>query len=124
MQATIVPVAAIQHVAPGTFVFQNKPGHNSIAVQKIQTVSVTNGDRIQITSGLKPGDAVVVDGADRLRDGSKVRIVPDGDGREGIVNDGPGAPPGLLPNNARHVRSDACVKQSDQGSNLPPAKNP
>ena len=82
-KATIAPVAAIQHGAPGTFVFLIKPD-NSIAVQKIQT-GVADGDRIQVTSGLKPGDMVVVDGADRLRDGSKVRIVPDGDDSAGNV---------------------------------------
>jgi membrane fusion protein, multidrug efflux system len=119
--ATTAPVAAIQHGAPGTFVFLIKPD-NSIGVQKIQT-GVTDGDQIQITSGLKPGDMVVVDGADRLRDGSKVRIVPDGDDTAGNVNDGPGAPPGQQPNNARHVPSDARVKPN-QGSNQPPAKNP
>ena len=119
---TTAPVAAIQHGAPGTFVFLIKPD-NSIAVQKIQT-GVTDGDRVQITSGLKPGDVVVVDGADRLRDGSKVRITPDGDDTAGNVNDGPGAPPGQQPNNARHVPSDSRVKPSDQGSNPPPAKNP
>ncbi|MGC2786888.1 MAG: efflux RND transporter periplasmic adaptor subunit [Roseiarcus sp.] len=121
-KATIAPVAAIQHGAPGTFVFLVKPD-DSIGVQKVQT-GVTDGDRIQITSGLKPGDTVVIDGADRLRDGSKVRIVPDGDGTVGNVNDGPGAPPGQQPNNARHVPPDARVKPGDQGSNQPPAKNP
>ena len=120
--ATKAPVAAIQHGAPGTFVFLIKPD-NSVGVQKIQA-GVTDGDQIQVTSGLKPGDTVVVDGADRLRDGSKVRIVPDGDDTAGNVNDGPGAPPGQQPDNARHVPSDARVKPSDQGSNPPPAKNP
>jgi membrane fusion protein, multidrug efflux system len=121
-KATIAPVAAIQHGAPGTFVFLIKPD-NSIAVQKIQT-GVTEGEQIQITSGLKPGDVVVIDGADRLRDGSKVRVVPDGDDMAGNVNDGPGAPPGQQPNNARHVPSDARVKPSEQGSNPAPPKNP
>jgi membrane fusion protein, multidrug efflux system len=119
---TTAPVAAIQHGSPGTFVFLIKPD-NSIAVQKIQA-GVTDGDRVQIVSGLKPGDEVVVDGADRLREGSKVRIVPDGDDTIGNVNDGPGAPPGQQPNNARHVPSDSRIKPSDQGSTQPPAKNP
>jgi multidrug efflux system membrane fusion protein len=121
-RATTAPVAAIQHGAPGTFVFLIK-SDNSVGVQKIQT-GVTDGDRIQITSGLKPGDAVVVDGADRLREGSKVRIVPDGDDTAGNVNDGPGAPPGQQPNNARHVPPGARIKPSDQGSSSPPAKKP
>jgi membrane fusion protein, multidrug efflux system len=120
--ATKAPVAAIQHGAPGTFVFSIKPD-NSIGVQKIQT-GVTDGDQIQITSGLKPDDVVVVDGADRLRDGSKVRIVPDGDDTAGSVNDGPGAPPGQQPNNARHVPPDARIKPGDKGSNQTPTKNP
>jgi membrane fusion protein, multidrug efflux system len=116
--ATIAPVAAIQHGAPGTFVFLIKPD-SSIAVQKVQT-GVTNGDRIQIVSGIKDGDTVVVDGADRLREGSKVRIVPDQGDTAANVNDGPGAPPGQQPNNARKVPPDERVKPgSDQGSGQP-----
>ena len=65
--ATIAPVAAIQHGAPGTFVFLVKPD-GTVAVQKV-TTGVANGDRTQIVSGLKAGDVVVVDGADRLREG-------------------------------------------------------
>ena len=121
--ATIAPVAAIQHGAPGTFVFLIKPD-SSIAVQKVQT-GVTNGDRIQIVSGIKDGDTVVVDGADRLREGSKVRIVPDQGDTAANVNDGPGAPPGQQPNNARKVPPDERVKPgSDQGSGQPAAAAP
>jgi multidrug efflux system membrane fusion protein len=45
-------------------------------VQKVQT-GVVDGDRVQVVSGVSPGDEVVVDGADRLRDGAKVRIAND-----------------------------------------------
>jgi membrane fusion protein, multidrug efflux system len=121
--ATTAPVAAIQHGAPGTFVFLIKPD-NSIAVQKVQT-GVTNGDRIQIASGLKVGDTVVVDGADRLREGSKVRIVPDDGDTAANVNDGPGAPPGQQPSNARKVPPDARVKPGgEQDSNQPAGAAP
>jgi membrane fusion protein, multidrug efflux system len=117
--ATIAPVAAIQHGAPGTFVFLIKPD-SSIAVQKVQT-GVTNGDRIQIVSGIKDGDTVVVDGADRLREGSKVRIVPDQGDTAANVNNGPGAPPGQQPNNARKVPPDERVKPNGaQGSEQSP----
>lgn len=119
-KATIAPVAAIQHGAPGTFVFLIKPD-DSVAVQKVQT-GVTEGDRIQIVSGLQAGDVVVVDGADRLREGSKVQIVPDEGDTAANVNNGPGAPPGQQPNNARKVPPDARVKpDADQGSRQPPA---
>jgi Membrane-fusion protein len=33
-----------------------------------------DGERVSITSGLVPGDRVVVDGTDRLRDGAKINI--------------------------------------------------
>jgi multidrug efflux system membrane fusion protein len=35
---------------------------------------VQDGDKVAVTDGLKPGDTVVVDGADRLRDGADVAI--------------------------------------------------
>ena len=72
---TIAPVAAVQHGAPGAYVYRIKPD-NTVEVRAIKT-GVTEGDRVQIVSGLDPGDTVVVDGADRLRDGAKIRIVPD-----------------------------------------------
>jgi membrane fusion protein, multidrug efflux system len=72
---TVAPAAAIQHGAPGAFVYVIQPD-GSVAIQAVKT-GVTDGDNVQIVSGLKPGDTVVVDGADRLRDGSKVRIVAD-----------------------------------------------
>jgi multidrug efflux system membrane fusion protein len=99
--ATIAPIAAIQHGAPGTFVFLVKPDA-TVAVQKVGT-GVTNGDRIQITSGLKADDVVVVDGADRLRDGSKVRISADQGNAAANFNNGPGAPPGQQPGNTTSV---------------------
>jgi membrane fusion protein, multidrug efflux system len=99
--ATIAPVAAIQHGAPGTFVFLVKPD-GTVAVQKVET-GVAEGDRVQIESGLKAGDVVVVDGADRLRDGSKVRISADQGNTGASLNNGPGAPPGQQPDNAASV---------------------
>jgi membrane fusion protein, multidrug efflux system len=99
--ATIAPVAAIQHGAPGTFVFLVKPD-GTVGVEKV-TTGVTEGDRIQIVSGLKAGDVVVVDGADRLRDGSKVRISADQGNAAANLNNGPGAPPGQQPGNTANV---------------------
>ncbi len=34
----------------------------------------TDGNNTVITDGLKPGDTIVVDGADRLRDGAEIEI--------------------------------------------------
>jgi multidrug efflux system membrane fusion protein len=69
---TVVPVAAIQRGADGTFVFVVTP--DKTVTQRAVKTGVQDGDKIQILSGVKPGDTVVVDGADRLRDGADVEI--------------------------------------------------
>src|SRR5581483_2687007 len=69
---TVVPVAAIQRGADGTFVFVVKP--DKTVSQRTVKTGVQDGSNIQILSGIKGGDTVVVDGADRLRDGADVEI--------------------------------------------------
>ena len=96
--ATVVPVAAVQHGAPGAFVYLVKPD-STVGMQVVKT-GVTDDDQVQVLSGLKPGDQVVVDGADRLRDGAKVKVSPDKGDPAMNVNGGPGAPPGEQPGNA------------------------
>jgi hypothetical protein len=44
-----------------------------VAQRNVKT-GVQDGNNIQILSGIKAGDTVVVDGADRLRDGADVEI--------------------------------------------------
>lgn len=70
--ATVMPTAAVQRGAPGTFVYLIKPD-NTVAVQPVKLGPV-DGDKVAVTSGLKPGDRVVVDGADKLRDGAKIAV--------------------------------------------------
>src|SRR5262245_25834269 len=69
--ATVVPVAAIQRGTPGTFVYLVK-ADDTVEIRVVE-LGVTDGDRVQITSGLQVGDQVVIDGTDRLRDGAKIR---------------------------------------------------
>jgi len=69
---TVVPVAAIQRGADGSYVFVVTPD-KTVSQRDVKT-GVQDGDNIQILSGLRPGDTVVVDGADRLRDGADVEI--------------------------------------------------
>jgi multidrug efflux system membrane fusion protein len=72
---TIVPSSAIQRGAEGTYVYVVES--DSTVTMRTVTLGVTENDRVAITQGLKPGDVVVVDGADRLRDGESV-ILPKG----------------------------------------------
>jgi multidrug efflux system membrane fusion protein len=68
----IVPEAAIQRGAPGTFVYIVKPG-NTVSAQTV-TLGPDDGQKVAVTKGLSAGQVVVIDGADRLKDGAKVTI--------------------------------------------------
>jgi multidrug efflux system membrane fusion protein len=100
--AVRAPAAAVQQGAPGSFVYVVKPD-NTVGIQVVKT-GVTDGDRIEILSGLKSGDTVVVDGADRLKDGAKVTVVPDAGTGAVSPNTGPGASPGQQPTGSTNGR--------------------
>jgi len=68
--ATVVPSAAIQRGTPGTFVYLVKPD-NTVTVRVVK-LGPTQGESVSIEAGLAPGEQVVVDGADKLREGAAV----------------------------------------------------
>jgi membrane fusion protein, multidrug efflux system len=70
--ATVVPAVAIQRSPRGPFVYAVKPDQTVEA--RPVTVGVTDGDDVAIDTGLSVGEPVVVDGADRLRNGSHVAL--------------------------------------------------
>ena len=67
---TLLPSAAIQRNTSDTYVYLIQPD-NTVTVRNIN-VGTTEGDRSEITSGLSPGDKVVMTGVDKLQEGSKV----------------------------------------------------
>jgi len=85
--ADVVPNSAVQRGAPGTFVYIVKP-EKTVAVQKVK-LGPSDGQRIAILSGLEPGESVVTDGADRLRDGAKVTIAQAVQPNPAAVEDSP-----------------------------------
>jgi membrane fusion protein, multidrug efflux system len=70
--ATVVPAVAIQRSSRGPFVYVVKPDQTVEA--RPVTVGVTDGNDVAIDTGLHVDEQVVVDGADRLRDGSHVAL--------------------------------------------------
>jgi multidrug efflux system membrane fusion protein len=68
-----VPIAAVQRGAPGTYAFVVGED-NTVRVQVI-TLGPQDAGYYAVESGLAPGDRVVTEGADRLREGARV-IVP------------------------------------------------
>ena len=72
-QVTTIPVAAIQRGQQGTFVYEVLE-NNTVKIQTVKT-GYDNGEFVTITEGLQPGQRVVIDGADSLRDGMQVETV-------------------------------------------------
>jgi multidrug efflux system membrane fusion protein len=86
----IAPSAALQLGNQGAFVYVVKEDQ-SVVLRPVRT-GATQGDETEIVSGLAPGELVVVDGADKLREGAKVKVSIPG----GAVDPAPGsagAPP-------------------------------
>jgi membrane fusion protein, multidrug efflux system len=73
---TTMPTAAIQRGAPGTFVYK-VTADSAVALQVVKLGPI-DGDKVAVLSGLAPGDRMVIDGADKLRDGAKVVVRGDG----------------------------------------------
>jgi multidrug efflux system membrane fusion protein len=94
--ATVIPTVAVQRGAPGTYVYLVQPD-STVAVRPIK-LGPTTADQVAILSGLEPGDRVVIDGADKLRDGAHITL-PTADAQAGA---GAGAGSGSWPGAGHH----------------------
>ena len=133
-----VPLSAVQRGAPGTYVYLVNE-NDTVSVHPVK-LGAQDGNLFAVESGLNPGDRVVTDGADRLRDGAHVSI-PDagqqgphtgqgaggwqhrgqgqgGDGRAAPNGDAGGAGTGDPSNRGHHRR-----RQQQDGS-APPDGSP
>jgi multidrug efflux system membrane fusion protein len=70
--ATLIPQSGIQRGAPGTYAYVVN-ADQTVNVRKV-TLGPGDATNISITQGLAPGETVVVDGADKLKDGAKVLV--------------------------------------------------
>ena len=75
----LIPTAAVQRATQGTIVYVvSDDGTVSVRTVKL---GASEGEMSSIDSGIKPGERVVTDGVDRIREGAKVEVIV------------PGAPP-------------------------------
>lgn len=74
--AILVPTAAIHKSPQETFVYLVK-ADQTVTVHPVK-VGPAEADDVSIDEGLSPGDLVVVEGADRLREGSRVELKSQG----------------------------------------------
>ncbi len=78
---TIVPASAIQRGPQGSYVYAvAKDAASKDATAKIYPVTIaqTTGNTVGLSAGLNSGDVVVIDGQDKLQDGTKVNPTPSG----------------------------------------------
>jgi multidrug efflux system membrane fusion protein len=71
--ATTVPSAAIQRGARGTLFIYVVKDDRTVTLREVKP-GPTEGDQTVIESGVQPGELVVVDGMDRLREGARVEL--------------------------------------------------
>jgi multidrug efflux system membrane fusion protein len=72
----VVPAAAIQRGPQGTYVYAIESG-NTARIRGV-TIAQTTGNFVGLSAGLNGGEMVVIDGQDKLQDGSKIN--PGGSG--------------------------------------------
>jgi multidrug efflux system membrane fusion protein len=70
--AALIPQAGVQRGAPGTYVYVVDPDQ-TVSVRKV-SLGPGDANNVSIKQGLTPGELVVVDGADKLKDGAKVLV--------------------------------------------------
>ncbi|WP_246051787.1 efflux RND transporter periplasmic adaptor subunit [Panacagrimonas perspica] len=70
--ASVVPVSAVRNGADGDFVWLLQDDDTATA-RKVQR-GPSSGDLVQIVKGLEPGQTVITDGGDRLKEGGKVTL--------------------------------------------------
>jgi multidrug efflux system membrane fusion protein len=70
--ALVVPSSAILRGAPGTYVYVVNPDKTVAA--RVVKLGPSQGERQSIIAGLEPGESVVIDGSDKLREGAKVTL--------------------------------------------------
>jgi membrane fusion protein, multidrug efflux system len=112
---TTMSTSGIQRGVPGTFVYLVN-ADSTVSVRPVK-LGVTDGDRVEVISGVVPGDRIVIDGADKLREGAKVVVRAPTDTANPAANPTPAAKGGSKgadtdkAGGGKHKRSDDGQKQ-------------
>ena len=85
--AVVVPVTAVRRGSSGDYVYVVNTEGRTVSLRSVQRGQATV-DKVVITSGLRAGERVITEGADRLKDGASVTLP--GDQPRGPGNGGAG----------------------------------
>jgi multidrug efflux system membrane fusion protein len=104
--AVVVPVTAVRLGGNGDFVFVLNAAERTVSIRPVIRGQAT-GEKIVIASGLKVGEQVITEGADRLKEGSRVTLAGD-------APRGGGRRPGTS------AAASGAAPSSASGASLPP----
>ena len=102
----VVPAAAIQRGPQGTYVYAID-SDNTVKIRPV-ALAQTTGNLVGLSSGLNGGELVVIDGQDKLQDGSKVTPTVSSGSQGSQTTNGapvPGQAPSTTPPAARQGQS-------------------
>ena len=105
--AVVVPVTAVRLGGSGDYVFVLNAAERTVSIRPVTRGQAT-GEKIVIASGLKVGEQVITEGADRLKEGSRVSLAgdaPRGGGRRQGASAAQGASSAAAPAPAAAVPS-------------------
>ncbi len=126
-QATVVPVTAIQRGSIGTFVLVVQDD-KTVRTQRVQLLATqAEFQAVEAIQGaLKVGEMVVTDGADRLRDNSRVEVVKTQGQNSGSKKKegepGPSSPSATLATPAKSSVSNSSASNSSSATGAPLAQ--
>jgi membrane fusion protein (multidrug efflux system)/multidrug efflux system membrane fusion protein len=127
----VVPVGenASAPVIPQTSVRPSEKGflayvvENGAALERVLQLGLRTADgRVEVRSGVKPGEMLVVRGAEALRDGAKVRVVPPGQlvGGQSATPGNPGGSAAAAPGS--QARPEAAPSPAPNNPGAPSAQ--
>jgi multidrug efflux system membrane fusion protein len=104
--ATLLPTAAIQRGVQGTYVYV--VGADQTVSARPVKLGPTEGELAAVETGLKSGELVVVDGADKLREGARVELAGGdrGAGKAAAVGPAPESGQTRGPSQGGHARPE------------------
>ena len=111
--AVVVPVTAVRLGGSGDFVFVLNAPERTVSVRPVIRGQAA-AEKVVISSGLKVGEQVITEGADRLKEGSRVTLAADaprGGGRRPGASAAPGSavPGSSAPSSSGTVAAPASV---------------
>jgi multidrug efflux system membrane fusion protein len=120
--AILVPIAAIQRGTQGTFVYV--VGQDQAITIRPVTLGPVSDDIVAIEKGIAVGEQMVTDGADKLREGSKVTVTTPGshetEGKGAHTPAGSGGPDGSSPDERkkRWAEMNARIDKGEFGEEI------